>query len=70
MHLHQNHAIEVVDFLIFDPGRRGEHHHFADEALKEPSQICLRARMTRNVLLTVASPDALTKVKQILAKIP
>jgi hypothetical protein len=38
VHLHQNHAIEVGDFLIFDPGRRGEHHHFADETLKEPTQ--------------------------------
>jgi hypothetical protein len=31
-------GLEAVDFLIFDPGPSWEHHHFADEALKEPTQ--------------------------------
>jgi hypothetical protein len=62
--------MEVVDFLSSIRARRAEHHYFTDEALKNRRRICLRARMTPDVLLTVPSADALTKVKQILAKTP
>jgi hypothetical protein len=34
----KNEAIEIIDFLTCDPGRRGEHHYFTDEALKELTQ--------------------------------
>jgi hypothetical protein len=59
-----------VGFLTFNPGQRGMHHYFTDEALKEPTGICLPARMTPDVLLAVPSADAVSKVKQILAQTP
>jgi hypothetical protein len=65
-------AIEAVDFLIFDPGPSWEYHHFADEALKKARQDLLASADDTGCTadLTVASADALTKVKQILAKTP
>jgi hypothetical protein len=58
-------AIEVVDFLIFDPGPSCEHHHFADEPLKEATQDLLASANDTgcNTDLTVPSADALTNVK-------
>jgi hypothetical protein len=68
----KDNAIEAVDFLIFDPGPSWERHHFADEALKEATQDLLASADDTGCTadLTVASADALTKVKQILAKTP
>ena len=65
-------ATEAVDFLIFDPGPSLEHHHFADEALKEATQDLLASADDTGCTadLTVASADGLTKIKQILAKTP
>jgi hypothetical protein len=64
--------LEAVDFLIFDQGPSWEHHHFADEALKEAAQDLLASADDTGCTadLTVASADALTKVKHILAKTP
>src|SRR6202000_2379735 len=64
----KNKPMEVVDFLIFDPGRRAEHHYFTDEALKNRRRICLPARMTPDVQLTVPSANALTQGKTDVRK--
>lgn len=68
----KDNAIEAVDFLIFDPGPSWEHHHFADETLKEATRDLLASADDTGCTadFTVASADALTKVKQILAKTP
>ena len=64
----KDNAIEAVDFLIFAPGPSWEHH----EALKEATLDLLASADDTGCTadLTVASADALTKVKQILEKTP
>ena len=56
-------GFRTADFLIFDPGPSWEHHHFADEALKEATQDLLASaddtRCTAD--LTAASAYALTR---------
>jgi hypothetical protein len=49
-----------------------EIHHFADEALKEATRALLASADDTgcNADLTVASAEALTKLKQILVKTP
>jgi hypothetical protein len=63
----KNNASEVVDFPIFGPVLSWEHHHFADEALKEATQDLLASVDDTRC---TADQTALTKAKQILAKTP